>query len=138
LISIKRADHKSQDELKAEASSEFKADSHVTLQCPRCHMSMRKQSAGLPVLHVQTDVCHHCGVVWLDGGELALLQLGYQATNKSINAQKFKRRMAEIEASPERKARFEEDLARLPKAKDPLEDALGEVLMALLQARSFY
>lgn len=123
--SIKRIDRKSQDELKSEASSVFTASSRQMLKCPRCHAPMCKQSTDLPVLDLQTDVCRHCDLVWLDGGELALLQLGYQATGKFMNAQEFKRRMQELEASPERKARFEANLAKLPKAKDPLDELLG-------------
>jgi len=138
--SIKRIDQKSQDELKAEASSEFKASSSEALKCPRCHTFMRKQSANLPMLDLQTDVCRSCALVWLDGGELALLQLGYQAKNRFIDAQEFKRRMQELEASPERKARFEENLAKLPKAKNPIENALGEAAEDILGAllRSAY
>jgi Zn-finger nucleic acid-binding protein len=137
--SIKRVGRKTQDELKAEASSDFTASSLGTLKCPRCHMSMRKQTTDLPVLDLRTDVCPGCALVWLDGGELALLQLGYQAKSKFINAQEFKHRMQELEASPERKARFERNLARLPDAADPLQQALGEtgaeLLGALLRTR---
>ena len=132
--SIKRVNRKSPDELKAEASSQFSASSLKTLRCPRCHMAMRKKRADLPVLDLQTDVCRRCELVWLDGGELALLQMGYQATSKFIDAQEFKRRMHELEASPERKARFEDALAKLPMAKDPLEEVLGEAGDMLLRA----
>ena len=133
---------KSQDELRAEASADFRASSSATLKCPRCHMPMRKQAADLPVLDLQTDICRSCQLVWLDGGELALLQLGYQVKSRFIDAQEFRRRMRELEASPERKARFEEDLAKLPEAKDPLEQALGEageeLLAALLRSGRYW
>lgn len=134
LETIKRVDRKSRDELKAEATADFKASTSAVLKCPRCHMPMRKQAADLPVLELHTDVCHRCQLVWLDGGELALLQLGHQATGKFIDAQEFKRRMQELEASPECLARFEKNLAKLPEAGDPLEESLGEAVEHLLEA----
>ena len=123
---IKRAARKSQDDLDAEASSQRQTDSPYTFKCPHCHTSMRKQRADLAGLHIETDLCRHCALVWLDGGELALLQLGYEVTAKFIDSQEFKRRMQELEASPARKAKFEENLARLPDKGGPWKEVFGD------------
>jgi len=135
---IKRVDMKSQQELKEEASSQFKGSSTQPLKCPKCRMTMRKQAVKLPVLNLQTDFCRTCDLIWLDGGELALLQLVYQASAKFINAQDLKRRINELETSPERKAQFERNFAELPDSRDPVEAALGEageeILTAILRS----
>lgn len=132
--SIKRVDRKSPDELKSEAKSEFRKSSIETLKCPKCHLALEKRRVDLPFVELHTDVCEGCEVVWLDGGELALLQLGYQASSKFIDAQEFKRRMAELEASPARKARFEENLGKLPRGKTPWHGALDDAGDALLSS----
>jgi hypothetical protein len=49
-------------------------------------------------------------------------------------AKELKRRVEELEASPGRKAAFEARLRRMPKPKDPLEEALGEAVGELLEA----
>jgi Zn-finger nucleic acid-binding protein len=95
---------------------------------------MRKQPIELPVLELHSDVCRSCALVWLDGGELALLQLGYQATSKFMDAQEFKRRMEKLEADPELKAQFEERLSRLPRAKKPFAGALEEIGDEILES----
>lgn len=124
--SIKRVDRKSRQELQAEVAGEFTRSSTQRLKCPQCHLPMRKRRIDLPVLELQADECESCALVWLDGGELALLQLGYEARSQFIDAQEMKRRMQELEASPERKARFEENLARLPESRPADGDILGD------------
>lgn len=127
LESIKRIDERSEDELKAEATGKFVASTAEVVKCPRCRLPMRKQSADLPVMELETDVCRSCSLVWLDGGELALLQLAHQAKSRFINAQDLKRRMEQFEASPERKARFEENLSKCRDPSDPVAEAFDEV-----------
>lgn len=141
LECIERRDEKSAEELKAEASTEFGASTGDVLRCPRCRIRMRKQSLGLPVLDLDCDVCHQCDLVWLDGGELAMLQLGYQASGKFINAQEMKRRFEALEASPERKAEFEANMARLPDRPDifdELADDVGQALWDILIRKGRY
>ena len=52
----------------------------------------------------------------------------YQLTAWFADAQEFKRRMQELETSPERKARFEEDIVRLPTTPNPVEEGMKEGL----------
>ena len=127
LESIKRVEGKTEDELRAEASEQFQASSTKTLKCPRCRVFMKKEKIDLPVLDLQMDVCRKCELIWFDGGELALLQLGYQSKSSFLDAQEFKRRIQELDASPERKAEFEANLARMPAGMDPLGEAMEEV-----------
>jgi Zn-finger nucleic acid-binding protein len=136
LEPIKRITAKSQQELKDEAAADFKGDNTGKVKCSRCHAPMSKQDIRLPGLNLQIDVCRACSLIWLDGGELALAQLGHEAKGVFANAQELKRRMDEMEASPERKARFEEILARMPKENqepdDFRSDIVEEVLMAII------
>lgn len=132
LDGIKRANRKSEPALKSEASTDFAGSTTQPLRCPRCHIVMDKQALDLPVLDIHTDVCDGCSLVWLDGGELALLQLAFKTSSKSLNSQKLKRRISELEASPERKAAFEANLARLSDSKDTPESILGSASEMLL------
>jgi Zn-finger nucleic acid-binding protein len=134
LESIKRVDREGGADLKADASAHFKGSTPARLACPRCRMPMRKQAIDLPVLDLHADICRHCELVWLDGGELALVQLGYEASRKFLNAKELRKRIQELESSPERKAEFERNLAKLRKSEDPFEAALGEALEEALGA----
>jgi Zn-finger nucleic acid-binding protein len=141
LESIKRITRKSLNELKAEASAEFRGSNPGCVRCPYCHMRMSKQPIKLPVLALQMDVCCACSIVWFDGGELALAQLGYEATPGFADAQEMKRRMAELQASPDRKAAFEKNLAKLPEPRGLVEEAVdkivGEALEVILRGFVF-
>ena len=77
---------------------------------------MRKQDIDLPVFHVQIDVCDRRNLVWLEIGELALVQLAYEASTRFLDAQEFRRRMQDLEASPERLAEFEDKLTHATSA----------------------
>lgn len=134
LDAIKRVARKSKDELKAEATAEFHSDNSGPIKCPRCHMTMHKRSIALPLLALQMDVCIPCTLVWLDGGELALAQLGYETSARFLDAQELKRRMASLDASPDRKAAFEKNVAQLPAPTYPVESALEEVAAEVVGA----
>jgi len=134
LDSIKRVDRKPRHELESDATEEFKGSTRDRVRCPTCKKLMRKQAIPLPVVDLNADVCTGCSLVWLDGGELALVQLAHEATSGFVNAQDLKRRVHELESSPVRKALFENNLARLPRASDPVKDILGEAADTLLGA----
>ena len=124
LASIKSVAGKSQAELKDEVTGGYHSDHAGPVKCPTCRMPMRKQPVPLPGLTLQLDVCKTCSLIWLDGGELALVQLDHRTTPAFRDAQQMKQRMAALEADPERKAAFEENLANLPDEADPLEEAV--------------
>ncbi len=112
IETIKRAIRKTTPELKTEAS-DFKGSTDRSLKCPRCRLAMHKEPLNLPVLKAQIDVCDPCALIWLDPGELALIQLTYEASQKHLNVQQMKERIRQLEADPVRKAAFEADLANL-------------------------
>lgn len=126
LQSIERTKRLKPEELKEEASTDFRADTKKKISCPRCGISMDKRPIPSPV-PICLDECRNCEAIWLDGGELALLQLAHEASRKSLNNEELKRRMAELNASPSRKREFEENLRNLPEGKS-LIDCIGEAL----------
>jgi len=134
LEPIKQIADKSQEALKAEAASGFHGDNTGKIHCPRCRVPMLKQDVRLPGLTMQIDVCRACSLIWLDGGELALAQLGHEAKDVFADAQELKRKMEKFEASPGRKAAFEEKLAQMPNDPDTVDDAVSDVAMAALAA----
>ena len=85
---------------------------------------------GFENLHL--DFCRGCSLVWLDGGELALAQLAHQATPGFRDKQEMKRRAAERDADPERKAAFDEAVAKLPEPPGIFSGALREALIDAL------
>jgi Zn-finger nucleic acid-binding protein len=138
LEAIERVPSSTQEELKEEGRREFAGDTTAPLRCPRCRAPMTKERLDVPVLDLHLDRCESCRVAWLDGGELALVQLACEARAKSIEAADLRQRLRELNASPERKAQFEANLARLPDTPDPFSAAVGEgakmLLWALLDA----
>lgn len=138
--SIKRLGVKPADDLKTEAA-DFKGDTPGTVRCPACRRHMERTVLGLPERDLSLDVCRLCALVWLDAGELALLQLGHEATDRFADAQDMKARAARLESSPARKAAFEENLASLPDRPNPIEEGIREAAEdALLRGsrRSFF
>ncbi|HAK95736.1 MAG TPA: hypothetical protein DCM87_12250 [Planctomycetes bacterium] len=135
---LKRTNRKTTEELKAETLAEYKGDCSDRAKCPVCALPMDRTSLGLPGVAMCADVCRRCGLMWLDGGELALAQLAYQATPRCVEAEELKRRMRELESSPERKAAFEANLAGLPPPEDGYAlagDTVLEVLTRVLGGR---
>jgi len=126
LASIKRTAGKTQAELKAEATADFRGSSAGRRPCPRCHAVMSKQIIGPSNQPLEIDVCVPCALIWLDGGELALIQLAHEATPGFAAEQELKRRMAALEASPKRNAAFEQNLAKLRIKPGPIEEGIAE------------
>ena len=135
---IKNVPEKTLVELEAEAHAGFQGDNPDPVRCPRCRGAMDKRPLPVPgfdPLHL--DLCRGCALVWLDGGELALAQLAYQATPAFREKEEMKRRAAARDADPERKAAFDEAVAKLPLDAHPLaEDPPHFVVDALLDVLS--
>ncbi len=123
---IRSLPRKTLPELEAEAREAFSADTPGPLRCPRCHGWMRKQPLNVPGFDLHMDLCKGCALAWFDGGELALAQLGHQATPGFRDNQEFQLRAAALDTSPERKAAFEKAVAQLPLEKDPFSQGLKE------------
>ncbi|MGD9611554.1 MAG: zf-TFIIB domain-containing protein [Kiritimatiellia bacterium] len=132
---IRSVPEKTLAELEAEAHDGFQGDHPGPIRCPRCHLAMDKRPLRVPGFDdLHLDLCRACAFVWLDGGELALAQLAYQATPAFRDKQEMKRRAAERDADPERKAAFDEAVAKLPLDAHPFtEDLSVSVAEALLE-----
>ena len=117
-----------------EARDGFLGDHPAPIRCPRCHLAMGKQPLRVPGFdNLHLDFCRGCSLVWLDGGELALAQLAYQASPAFREKEEMKRRAAARDADPERKAAFDEAVAKLPLDPHPIfEESPPLVVDALL------
>ena len=124
LETIKRLGRKEQAALKAEVRAEYQGDQAAQIKCPKCHLPMQKKPVQLPGLTLQLDACKECALLWLDGGELALVQLEHRTLPIYGDMQDMRHRSAALENDPDRKAAFERNLANLPDEADPLEDDL--------------
>ena len=132
FTAIQRLPEKSLAELEAEAKAGFTGDTAAILRCPRCRLRMTKLPLAVPGFDLHYDLCSACQMAWLDGGELALAQLAHQATPGFRDAQEQKRRHAELENDPERKAAFEQAVAKLPLPPNPFHAGLDEALREAL------
>ncbi len=126
--SIQRIPEKTLAELEAEAKAGFLGDNPVPIRCPRCHLAMEKRPLSAPGFDLHVDLCRACSLVWLDGGELAMAQLAYQANPAFQDAQKHKQRAADLEADPERKAAFDKAVSKLPRSADPFTEGLHDAV----------
>jgi len=111
------------------------------VSCPSCKTPMRREvrarssdvDSGLAI-EVEIDHCEGCSDVWLDPGELAMLQLLYEASPKGQNQKISQERYSQLQSDPERRARFERNFEKLPKGTASLLDAFGEEVQDGLSA----
>lgn len=113
------------EQLKQEVVDEARPDTQETIRCPRCHRKMTKRFVQEPAA-LNIDICPDCRLVWLDGGELARLQLSYEISPAGQDAAEHRRRIEAM--TPEAKAEFERNLSKL-KADD---GSLGALLREAL------
>lgn len=137
LECIKHINNIQQEQLKTEIAAGLKKDSTGKVRCPKCMMPMQKEKLKIPVLEVFIDICKKCELAWLDSGELALVQLAHEASRKFINMQEMKKRMEQLEASPERKHEFEQAISRLPDSSNPFQGAIEEAFEELFTRTAF-
>ncbi len=134
LERVERDPARSPTLLKQEARAEHGGDYADPTACPRCHgmMKLKTITRGSAELHL--DLCQACDLYWLDGGELALVQLLYETSPQGQEARALQRRALEASLSPERQARLHQAMARLP--DDVVEEApLGAPdLLTILRA----
>ena len=116
LDRIKREGAQAPDALKAEAAAEHGSDTRHQIRCPACRGVMDKRPLASRYTTLTIDRCRACPGVWLDGGELALVQLIHAASARGRDVLELQRRMQALEADPERKRRFEAAMAELPEA----------------------
>jgi Zn-finger nucleic acid-binding protein len=109
---ISRQSKLSPEDLEHQVLLERGEDSQKLLGCPRCGDRMRKLNKARPT-PFKIDHCIKCDVLWLDGGELALMQLSYESSAQAEESREMRRRWEEM--SDERRAQFRENLRKLPK-----------------------
>lgn len=127
--------------LQAEARAEHAGDQEGPVACPRCHSVMKKQSRKRGAASLHFDFCPACDLYWLDGGELALAQLLYETSPQGREARALQQRAQEAHLSPERQARLQAALDRLPDDEQPDDElvnavgrsVLGSVIRTLLR-----
>lgn len=129
---IKRSREKSVEQLKSEALCEGQSDTQERIRCPRCRGRMNKELLKEPAsFHI--DTCPSCEFIWFDGGELARLQLAHEIRPQAEEAAELQRRHREM--SPEQRAEFERNLAKLPQPESPLSAGFREaVIKAVLRS----
>lgn len=136
LERVERDPARSATLLKQEARAEHAGDHTAPAACPRCHgmMKLKTITRGSAELHL--DVCAPCNLYWLDGGELALVQLLYETSPQGQEARALQRRALEASLSPERQARLQKAMAHLP--DDVVEDTVQDAIPLLSVLRALW
>ncbi len=122
LDSIREERRYDEAELRRQAVHESSAERQNPLQCPACCSQMDRQHV-LDVIEI--DVCLACDRVWLDAGEIALLQLAHEASTGAQSEREARARFARLVPDPNRRARLEENVSR--SEPSGVLDAVGEV-----------
>lgn len=126
LEGIKRSTATPPEALGDEAR-EYRTSTGERLRCPDCLGTMRKEIVKGKLV-VEIDRCESCEHVWLDAGELAMLQLAHEASEQGRESAELRRRLDDLHADPDRRERFEKNVANLPKSTGTaLGDIVGEI-----------
>lgn len=131
---IERARERGEAELAAE-SAEFAGSTVGAVRCAQCLGMMTREVTDTPPIF-EIDRCAQCGSVWLDPGELAMLQSAYEATPFARNTLDMQKRCLDLYSSPARLKRFRQNVERLPETTEcvpgtPLNSALDGVKDAI-------
>lgn len=62
----------------------------VRRHCPNCNILMKKVKHG-SIRATVVDYCDDCNGIWLDKGEIASIQLGYETVQKNKMRNQFRR-----------------------------------------------
>jgi uncharacterized protein len=62
----------------------------VRRNCPNCNIVMKKRKHG-SIRITMIDFCEDCNGIWLDKGEIASIQLGYETAQKNRARNQFRR-----------------------------------------------
>ncbi len=138
LEGMKRKKERSIEMLKQDARDSYTGSNDADVKCPRCLRSMKKELILDPIT-IELDVCADCGAVWLDPGELAMVQLAYETTDKSLSVDMMKQRFDEFQKSGDRQARYHENVGKLKKGNETLSGSFGEgVISGIMQVVSSF
>ena len=106
-----------------------KPDTIEVIRCPRCRNRMDKQEVNAGRTF-QKDSCRNCDAVWLDGGELAEIQLAYESNEQTQEIQQMRERLENMTA--QEKADYEANIAALVDMGSPLEAATQQATNELI------
>jgi len=134
LKGIQRIDDIPQEELMEEVKTDFKCSVEKDIRCPKCHLTMNKQKLKFQSIEIEIDECKSCSLLWFDGGELALAQLGYEASLKFANEKKIRDGVKELNSDPERLQKFEENMSNL-KSDNIIELIIEELIEDVIYGR---
>ncbi|MFH1265636.1 MAG: zf-TFIIB domain-containing protein [Planctomycetota bacterium] len=110
---IKSSREQSPESLKNEAHTEQAPDTQERIRCPSCRVeTMEKERVRITAddfFHL--DVCRKCHNVWLDGGELARLQIQFEQSAKAVEAYAHQERLQGF--TDEERTEFQERVDKL-------------------------
>lgn len=129
LIEMSR--ERTQELLSLESTSQAADDTLQQLRCPKCKVQrMSKQKIRMDDgSHFFIDVCPECDSVWFDGGELAKLQLDFEASAQAVEAFAFEQRARE--RTPEEERALDEQINRIPLSNTGLPQFFLFVILGL-------
>jgi len=110
---IKSSREQSPEALKNEVHTEQAPDTQERIRCPSCRVeTMQKERVRVTAddfFHL--DVCRKCHNVWLDGGELARLQIHYEQSAKAV--EEFARQDRLQDFTAEQRTEFQQRVDKL-------------------------
>lgn len=71
------------------------ADTIHKIRCPRCRNRMDKKLVKAS-RKFSVDECRNCDYVWLDGGELAAIQVAFSAREQTVEINRMRKRLASM------------------------------------------
>lgn len=124
---IKSSREQSPETLENEARTERAPDTRERLRCPSCRVeTMEKERVRITAddsFHL--DVCRKCRNVWLDGGELARLQIHYEQSAKAV--EEFARQERLQDFTEEERTEFQERVDKLQDRESFLRASLADM-----------
>ena len=133
LTRIKKKELNTNEMLDEQLKNELQLNTTTAISCPRCHLEMDKIQECFPEIDidVMVDYCESCKLLWLDGGEIVLLQQGYEASDEAEIRREGLLQVEEFKNNPERQQAFKDNLA---KAKNPMNPVVSGMQDGVKQA----
>lgn len=88
------------------------SDTLERIRCPKCRLSMEKRCKEFGPSKFHVDRCRKCDLYWLDGGELAKVQLIFEYSDIGVERESLKQRLANMSSAE--KKELEDRIAKLP------------------------
>ena len=124
---IKRRVNKDVEQLMKEVTTIEPNDGMEEIRCPACRDKMDKQLVKHLGIHV--DDCNQCGMTWFDPGELAEVQLAFEARAQTSELNGFRDRLENM--TDEERSEYEQRIARLRDLVTPMEQAVRGAVFEL-------